>query len=461
MVFGGIFLMTTVSLAGFLLVSRKVQNEKAERERAVHIAEAGLNYYKWHLAHFPDDLEDGTGGVGPYEHAFEDPEGGEIGTFSLEVDGNLQCSLPTAVDITSTGWTSSAPSTRRQVFGRYARPSVAEYSYIINTNVWAGADRTITGKYHSNGGVRMDADNRSTVSSSVSLWQCTGSFGCSPTQNKDGVFGAGSNPAFWSYPTPQVDFAGISADLANMKQYARDLGGIYFAPAGGQSSRRGYHLIFRTNGTFDVYRVTDTTPVWGYSSEAGWQEEYNIIAAETYVGNYMPPSGCSVVFVEDRVWLEGTVVGKVAVVSADVSSPTYATDIILSGNILYGMYDGTSGLTAIAERNVLIPLNSPENMELHGIFVAQGGRYGRNYYTTSGSTDVPSSYDAYVIQGTLTTVGTVVSNGRTGTQWTCSGTPCSGYLTRVDSYDGKLATNPPPFTPYTSSDFRFVEWREE
>lgn len=460
-VFGGIFLMVTSSLTGFLLMSKKVTREKEAREKALEIAQAGLEYYKWRLAHYPDDLTDGTGAAGPYVHAYLDPEGEEIGSYSLDISGNEQCGQTTTIDIASTGTALDDPTYTRTVSGRYSRPSVAQYSYIVNTNVWAGADRVINGKYHSNGGIRMDGDNRSEVTSSVATWQCTSSFGCSGTQTKDGVWGSGSTPALWSYPVPQIDFAGLSVDLAALKTYARDNGGLHFGPAGGESGQRGYHAILKSDGTMDVYRVTSTTQVWGYTDEEGWEQERHIIAGETFLGNYAIPSGCSVAYFEDKLWLEGVVSGKVTIASADISQPNYDTDVILRGDLTYASNDGSDGLTVIAERNVLIPLTSPSDMTLYGIFIAQKGRYGRNHYTTSGSNDVPSSYDSYVEQNTLTTVGTIVSNGRTGTKWNCGGTFCSGYATRVDSYDGRLANSPPPFTPHTSSDYQFSEWRDE
>ena len=100
-------------------------------------------------------------------------------------------------------------------------------------------------------------------------------------------------------------------------------------------------------------------------------------------------------------------------------------------------------------------------MTVRGIFVAQTGYLGRNYYTTSGSHEVPSAYDSYVNQTLLTTIGTVVSNGRIGTKWTCSGGFCSGCNNRVDTYDRLLAFSPPPFTPSSSPDFKLVLWREQ
>lgn len=463
-VFGAIFLTVGTALASFLLVMQHAEQARIENEQSLAIAEAGANYYAWHLAHFPLDLQDGTGGSGPYVHAYADPEGGTAGSFSLSIDGNLKCGQATSIDITSTGSTANNPARTRTVFARYARESVAAYSYIVNAAVWAGASRTISGKYHSNNGVRMDGNNLSVVESSVASWSCDDNFGCSPTQSKPGVFGSGSNPAYFSYPVSQVDFAGITVNLSTLKAAAQTGGGIFFDTASGSASSRGYHLIFRNNGTVDVYRVSATTPIRTYSDAVGdFYTERTIIKTQTYLGNYAIPSACSVIFVNDRVWVEGVVKGKVTVAAADLSGSGLTPDAILPSNITYAAYDGTNGLTVVAAGNVLLPLNSPDVMEIHGVFIAQNGYYGRNYYFYDfwDSDSVPSAYQSYVIQSSLTTVGSVVSNGRTGTSWSCGGVTCSGYITRVDSYDGTLATDPPPFTPYTSSQYNFVQWRQQ
>ncbi len=463
-VFGAIFLTVGTALASFLLVMQRAEQIRVENEQALAIAEAGVNYYAWHLAHFPLDLQDGTGQGGPYVHAYADPEGGTAGSFSLSINGNLKCGQATSIDITSAGWPESNPARTRTVFARYARESVAAYSYIVNASVWAGASRTISGKYHSNNGVRMDGNNLSVVESSVATWSCNSNFGCSPTQSKPGVFGSGSNPAYFSYPVSQVDFAGITVNLSTLKAAAQTGGGIYFTTASGSQNSRGYHLIFKVNGTVDVYRVSATTPVRTYSDAVGdFYTEYTIIKTQTFLGNYAIPSACSVIFVNDRVWVEGVVKGKVTVAAADLSGSGLTPDAILPNNITYAAYDGTNGLTVVAAGNVLIPLNSPDVMEIHGVFIAQNGYYGRNYYFYNfwDSDSVPSAYQTYVIQNSLTTVGSVVSNGRTGTSWSCGGTTCSGYTTRIDSYDGTLATNPPPFTPYTSTQYNFVQWRQQ
>lgn len=462
-VFSGIFLLLAVSLGSLVFVQQKTSLAKENREKALQIAEAGLEYYKWHLAHFPSDMQNGTGGPGPYVVDATDPEGGTIGSYSLEVSGNTQCGVVSSVDITSTGQTVADPSFKRTVFGRYAQPSVAEYAYILNSNVWAGSDRVITGKYHSNGGVRMDGTANADVTSAVATWTCTSSFGCSPSSSQNGVFGAGPNQQLWQYPVPQIDFAGLSVDLASMKTLAVS-SGLYFGPSGNY----GYHVTFKNNGTIDVYRVTGTTQVWGYSSSDGWEQERPVISNQSLVGNYAVPSGCKLIFVEDNLWVDGVVSGHNTIAAADVTTPNVDRDVWLPGNLTYVADDGTNGLTVLGENNVLVGLNTPDTMNLRGIFIAQKGHFGRNHYCTSecdwthsGSEGLPSSLDSYVLRDSLTLIGSIVSNGREGTKWSSGSTTVSGYENRINSYDRKLATNPPPLTPYTSSDYKFVEWREE
>jgi hypothetical protein len=255
----------------------------------------------------------------------------------------------------------------------------------------------------------------------------------------------------WQSPVPQIDFNGITADLVLMKSLAQS-NGIYLGDSGAQ----GYHVIFNSNGTFDVYRVNSAGDGnWAYSNMWGWEQEYSIINSETYLQSYTPSSDCGLIFIEDNLWLEGTVKGKATIVSADLVDVNRETDIILVNDIEYSTLIGTDGLTAIAEEDVIISPKSPDDMTIRGIFVAQTGRFGRNYYGNEYGWAV-----ADVFKDSLTINGTIVSNGRVGTKWNC-GSWCSGYNIRYNSYDRTQANNPPPLTPYTSNDFRFIQWKEE
>jgi hypothetical protein len=456
-VFGSIFLSVLGALASYVLSENSLQAESTSKSRGLAIAEAGLEYYRWHFAHFATDLQNGTGQPGPYTIAYNDPEGGQTGTITLAIVGNQSCGQITSADITSTGTPAENTNAKRTVVARYARPTVAKYSYILNDSVWAGSDRTILGPYHSNGGIRMDGTVNSPVTSSLSTWLCTSSFGCSPSTTKNGVWGAGNNQALWSYPKPQVDFAAISANFSTLKTTATTYGKFFATNGSATTDGPGYHLIFNADGTLTVKTVsavyTNLDSVAVYDSSAGWQNDYTRIKTEALLGTYTLPATCGLIYVEDNIWVEGTITSKITLISADETHSGVVPDVVLLNNIVYSAYDGTAGLTLVAEGNMLISPQSPTNMTLNGIFIAQTGAFGRNLY------DCPSSYEP---KSTLTILGTTVSNKRTGTKWIngCGGSD-AGYQTRTDAYDRRLATDPPPFTPYTSTDYVFVDWREK
>ena len=459
-VFGAVFVTVLGALSGFVLSENRFQTNATAASRATAIAEAGIEYYRWFLAHYPNDLTNGTGQPGPYTIPYMDPEGGETGTIELSITGNTSCETLTSIDISSTGVPAEDPSVSRTITTRYARPTVARFSYVLNSSVWAGDDRIILGPYHSNGGIRMDGTINSPVTSSLSTWLCTSSFGCSPNQTKAGVWGAGTNPNLWDYPVPQVDFGAISADFASLKAKANADG--RYLPRFSQTNNtnaasywRGYRLVFNGGGTVTVHRVDSTTSLNSTPINAGDDDlpDRTLISNDNFYSTITVPEDCGLIFVEDNVWIEGVVDTKVTVVAANVTTTGIEPNVMLPGNLTYAQTDGSDGLTVIAQNNILITPDSPYNMTLNGIFVAQGGAFGRNYYGNS-------TYDS---RGTLTILGTTVSNLRTGTKW-CLNTGCTnstGYQTRIDAYDRNLATDPPPFTPQTSSDYQFVDWREE
>lgn len=462
LVFASIFLFIVSSFVGYVVTQNQIINFRFEQQKATEIAEAGLNYYKWFLAHYPGDFTDGTGLPGPYVHQYFDPEGGAIGEFSLEVASSTYCGSVASVKVTSTAHTYEDSSAVAIVSARYTRPTVADYSFVTNGAVWYGADRVITGPVHSNQGIRMDGYHNSFIGSGQTDWSCTSSFGCSPNQTVDGVYTTSGHatPGLFSFPSSPIDFAGITLDLADMKDKAQNNGGIYVGP----TSQYGYRIIFNGDGTIDIRVVTGTSVYWAYDSTQGWhQTERNVITSSSLIsgGNNVPiDPDCPLIFVEDKVWLEGEITQKVTLAAADLSSGAQ-TNIVLNDDIYYTS-GADAGLLAIAEDDVDIGLVVPDDMRADGIFVAQNGRFGRNHYETAYLT---SSLDPYVCQGTLTREGSVISNGRVGTQWTgnlCGGgTFGSGFQYRVTSFDQNQVNSPPPLTPETSDVYEFEDWQQE
>ncbi len=455
LVFGAIFLTILMGFISFIYSQSRVVTQRVQLEQAGNIAEAGLNYYRWFLAHYPDDVTNGTGAPGPYVEVYTDPAGNAIGEYSLDIESTEFCGDVSTITVHSTGYTYENPSVKRTISASYRRPTVADYSFIINQNVWAGDSRVITGPYHSNGGIRMDGQNNSQVTSMLGTWTCTDSFGCSPATTKPGVFSTESHsrPELFSYPVPQINFGNFKYDLLSMKEKAINNGGL-FLPA---SNKEGYEITINGDD-IEVYRVVKTHSYYGLSVNdlKNYQLEDNVIKNKNVVPNKDFDPSCPIIFVEDRVWLKGNLNDRVTLIASNQSDTSKKPSIILQGNITYNNPD--AGLLALAESNVLIGVNVPNNLYLNGIFIAKEGYYGRNHYTASHLSSIGMS--AYVFRNSENLNGTVVSNGQVGTQWTSSGVPVSGFYNRYNTFDRNLAENPPALTPRISEVYQFLDWRD-
>lgn len=481
LIIGIFFVIVLGAILELVLTTHKNSLRELSREQAFYIAEAGIEYYKWHLQHFPSDVQDGEDQCcqnppcsvcGPYSHLYSDPEGRVRGYFSLEIESTQRCGEISYAEIYSTGWTNKFPDAKRKISVKYSYPTVADYSYVLNDNVWAGSDREIRGPYHSNGGIRMDGTNYSIVSSAKSEWVCSSSFGCDscPTSAGchiegwsclcPGVFTtANGKTDLFKYPVTPFDFDGITVDLANIKDLTKNQGKGFYFPPGVTYPTENYGYYIQLNGsTMNVYRVDKVDYVYACKDECDswddWYWEGSIISKKTYLGSYDLSTDCNLVFVEDNLWIEGEVQGKVTIVSADLENPNKDTDIWLPGNITYSTRDGSDGLLLVGQHNILIAPNSPENMDLEGIFIAQKGHFGRNYYSCW-------NYPSYCLKSYLEIYGAIVSNGRVGTQWTSGwGGVASGYKKRENIYDPNQSLNPPPFLPKTSEEMQLINWKE-
>jgi hypothetical protein len=477
LVFAGVFLIAVGSLMQFVLQQSISGRGKVAREQALQIAEAGLEYYKWHLANNPSSEWEGT-------VQYDDPQSStRMGEFTIEATANKQCDAIMHRDVTVTGTADKDTRFPRTIAARHMLPSVANYSYIFNTGVWMGSGSDTIGPVHANQGIRMDGTHNSTISSVVATWSCNSSYGCSPTQTKDGVWGSGSNPELWEYPDTAINFNDMSIDFADLKARAQ-ADGRYFPSVSGGAGTTGYHLIFKNDGTFDVYEVTSASYNWGWHEDYTITRDYHTIVSESFVGNYTLPSDCSLIFIEDQTWIEGVVSGKVALVVADLVN-SYDPDIILHDSIINYTDTQIDGLSAISEHDVLVSSRSPENLTVHGVFSVPNGKFGRNHYVeTAGSyygnynggyiwatdTGVGTAQDL----GTFTINGTNVASERSGTRWTfgiykqTSSYPyytyvvqTSGFANVSNSYERALALDPPPFTPSALLVPYYSNWREE
>lgn len=461
LIFLTIFLLLFSGLLSFVLEEFKIVQKRISWEQAFEIAEAGIEYYKWCLN---NELFEKC----ELEKEYKDKEGNPIGKFQLQVKTNFTCGTPIFYEVISTGWTYKFPSIQRRILGLFGQESVAKYAYILNSNVWVGADHQIRGPFHSNGGIRFDGKNFSLVSSSQEKWECTSSFGCGPNGvgygiglcppeceiiNKKcicpGIFSTtnNSNKSLFLFPSLQFDFAGITLDLSQIKNVAKT-SGIYLPPTTQITSQgKGWHLIFNSNGTMEAKIITNLSPTWAYSLEEDWHYDYFTIVSEFTFNTYSIPPDCGVIFVEDNLWPEGKIKGKITLASANLIQANLETNVILNKN-LEKEDSIENGLTLISEGSILIGPDSPEDMILEGIFIAQKGKFGRNHYPGN-------------IKNSLTIQGSIISNNRIYTQWVnIGGKVVSGYKMRETFIDQNLIYRPPLFTPVLTSKSKVFQWQE-
>ena len=450
LVFGIVLLILLGSLLSFILFQMRANAQRLAWHQSLYVAEAGADYYKWCLNNQVQDNCD-------QEKDYLDITGSSLGTFSLTVNETLSCGEVIDTLINSVGYVSSFPNTTREIEVIYGRVSVAKFAYLLNDSVWAGADREIGGPYHSNGGIRMDGENQSVVNSALDTWVCTDSFGCDSCPAAcsleggscvcPGVFSTTGNATedLFSYPVTPFDFEGITVDLTDIKSKS-EIDGIYLPPSVNiDSLADGYHLIFNNDGTVEVRIITRLYSDWAYSSEEGWHDDYFRIRDEYFYNTYNINALCPVMFAEDNIWVEGIVSEKMTVASADLITPSNDTSVILVDDIDY--QSAGDGLALIAENNILLSPSSPDQMELKGIFIAQKGHFGINHYPGN-------------IKSKLEIIGSIISNGRVGTQWTSGSSIVSGYQQRENYIDPNLIYSPPSFVPYAEYDFKIVKWEE-
>lgn len=437
----------------------KILRSATNREQALQIAEAGVNYYQWHLAHFADDYQDGTGQEGPYVHDYVDSTTGQVvGQFSLEITPPLLGSNTAVIE--STGWTNMNPSVTRTITVKYGNPSVAQYTILADLAIRASQEQEIHGgKVHSNNGIKWDIGGNAPIHSTKATYICPGwqsnasnddeDYGEVCPVEKPGIWGAGES-IYWQLPVPAVDFTRITRELADLKSQAQN-GGIYIPP----SNTNGYSLVFNSNGTLSVYKVTGlrSHPMgYNYNVDASiWNVPYyQYTDYDTRVLQYtvaLPANG--IVFVEDTLWVEGTVNGRATVAAAVLPySPSTAPIIWIPNNIVYSAKDGSSVLGLIGQTDILTSYYAPYNLEINAAIISQNSWIMSNWY--------PYGDTGNTIKGTITIYGALM---QFGVFWDNFNWHTTSYIVNsIYNFDPNLIYSPPPGFPHSSPDYETLDW---
>jgi hypothetical protein len=249
------------------------------------------------------------------------------------------------------------------------------------------------------------------------------------------------------FPVSNIDFLGMTTDLSAMKTAAQ-ASSRYFAASG----YMGYHIILKTNDTFDLYRVTSLTPA-SNNCEKDNQKQTDwgtwSIQNQTFLQNYSFPSN-GTMFFEDNIWVDGQINTARLTIAAGKfpDSPATRKNITINSDLLYTNYDSQDVISLIAQGNINAGLSSIDTMRIDGALVAQNGRVGRHYYSNRCGT----GYNRTL----LTLYGMIATNIRYGFAYT-DGT---GYDNRTIIYDSNLLYAPPPNFPLTSDQYSTISWDE-
>ncbi len=455
-VFGAIAVYFVATLASWAGEHIKVGRQALAREQAIQIAEAGADYYRWHLAHAPQDYQDGTGTSTPHVHDYLDKDGNHVGQFTLTITPPpLGSSL---VTIKSVGKVDSDPNISRTIVTQLAKPSIAKYATVANAVLRFGAGTEVFGPIHSNSGIRFDGLAHNIVSSSLANYDDPDHTGANDfavhthlappdpvppgaVPSRPDVFESGRQ-----FPVPAVDFAGITSDLAQMKTAAQT-SGFYRAGSGGL----GYHVVVKVNDTFDLYRVTSLVNPAGGCTNVGGQTDWGTwsIQNQALIGNFAFPTN-GLIFLEDHVYVDGQInTARVTIIAALLpDNPASRKQITINTNLRYTNVDGQDVIGLIAQGNLNVGMVSDTTIRIDAALISQNGRVGRYYY---GAGCTP-----YHSRQTLTLWGTIATSQRYGFAYT-DGT---GYQIRNINYDARLLYSPPPSFPLTSDQYTTLSWEE-
>ena len=420
-----LFIALAVSVISISTADLRLSSKHEKTISALDIAEAGVNYYMWHLSHDNRDYCDGqtcTGDApyGPYTHEFSDPSGKILGTYELYLTPPALGESVTTVK--SIGRVNNTTGDRT-VIAELGMPSFARYAFLISTECWFGANETTNGPVHSNVGVHFDGTANGIVSASQESYTPASEFG-GDGHVHDGVWGSGGPQNYWVYPVPTVDFNRVSIDFVNLSQKS-DTGGIHLA----KSNSQGYYLKLRNDNKIDIYRV---------SRERTTGITTNFLRTENTPGN-------GVMYVEDNVWVDGTFNGRITI--AAHTSKSGEPTIKIKDNLVYTAKDGTSSIGLVAEGNIEVPGYAASTMEIDAALLSQTGHVWFPY--VSGA-----------VKNNISVYGSISSYLTWTWTWVSGSTVLSGYRNTSQSFDPYLTLEPPPEFPTTGS-YAILSWREE
>jgi len=466
----GIFFMITSAAISLALLQQKLNIRKVAYAQTLHIAEAGVNYYRWVLYHDHEEYCNKetclTGpDYGPYgPYAYTDSAGKNIsGYYELYITPPPQ-NGSTLVKVKSVGWVANYPQIKRYIEVQVGIPSWSSYSTLANADIRFGAGTEVWGPLHSNGGIRFDGLSHNLITSSLLDYN-------DPDHSGGNEFGVhthispadplpdGNNPplnvpirtdvfmAGREFPMPIISFDLLDGYINNVYDKAA-ASGIVIDPAAGawgncvaSTCDEGFHITLRTDNKIDVRGVSSV-----YASCSG--NPSNSINTETPIISTLSIPANGLIFIKHKIWVDGQIDNsRVTILSFQEPFTGGSADIIINNDLMYTNGNGADAIGLIAQRDISIGQYSEDDLRVDAALIAKDGRVGRNYY---------GGGCASYIRNTITVNGSLATRNRYGFAYT-DGT---GYQIRNLIYDNNLTFMPPPHFP-TTGEYTFISWKEK
>lgn len=496
-------ILVTISSVITLTLSDAIRTNK--NQLALNIADAGVNYYLWHLSHSAADFKDGNtsatlnasgdfvGFYGPFVHDYKDDNSVVVGRYTLYI--KPKSSGSTVAIVRSIGETSDGKY-RRTIEAEIGAPSFASYSLAGDVALWFGNTESANGPVHSNVGIRMDGQNTDDITSANATYVPPSNLGGNGSTARPGVWCSTSvttpvncntrSKAEWRYPVPSIDFNAITGDLCNLKKTAfrseASTNALASSPtactnvtagrttayiprvATAFNARRGYLIELNNNTTYNLYSVSNET--YSYTNNSTYTSSYTTALTRTLVASNIAIPTNGVIFVEDNVWIRSnpTFNGRVTIASGRLASASEQTSVVIADDLKYAQKDGTDAIGIIAEQDVLIAPYAPPRpgdavanypFEVNGALIAKDGQvaFPADYITRDTPDWSGNSSKKLVYYGSIATRQSWTW------LWTSGGTPTDGFQYNETNFDYNFLYAPPPSFPITST-YDILKWRE-
>lgn len=500
---GFIIAMGLISTALLMVIVDNFMSvdSNVKSQQAFNVAEAGINYYLWHMAHNSTDFRDGTSlpaspdaqlGYGPYVHDYIDSNAVKQGTYTLWIKPQGAGSTIATVRSIGKSKNSNIP---RTIDAQIGATSFASYALVADGEFWFGDSEAANGPVFSNQGVHMDGVSTDTVGAANATYVAGNSYGGNGS-SKPGVWCNTSvitpvncttrDKTNWLYPQSSIDFNQVSTSLCTMKKvaFANDAATASIAGQANACSQvpttrtaayiprngttfnltKGYLVQLNNNSTYDLYKV---------NSENDLATTYSAALSPQVVatGIALPSSG--VLFVEDNVWVRTnpTFKGRLSIAAGQLASNSSA-DINIADDVLYSTKNGTDEIGLIAENDVLVAPYAPPStgsftFEVDAAALAQSGSvtYPSNYKASTSrcTRGWVNSNQKFVYYGSVATrqawTWNYLLGGSCGDAVYDGSRYVSGIKNTATNYDYNLLYAPPPSYPITGG-YNILSWRE-